>query len=182
MQGTFACEKDVFWLSLLYHGNKGLVFLALFSLLMPKLSDGKPSIPKNSQSARFGDVSAQQNLASAYLTGAFNTPIQPANSLVWLEKSYLSITNQLVIDTSSGDASDLVFSESLAPIFSLLSTIPLANTVGSPAFPFGWKLFWKLADPFHSPPDSLSRPLTFSSCAECPMATHSIFIIARVCG
>ena len=98
------------------------------------------------QSARFGDVSAQQSLASAYLTGAFNTPIQPANSLVWLEKTYLSITNQLVIDASLGDASDLVFSESLAPIFSLLSTIPLANTVGSPAFPFGWKLFWKLAD------------------------------------
>jgi uncharacterized protein len=26
------------------------------------------------QSARLGDVLAQQNLASAYLTGAFNTP------------------------------------------------------------------------------------------------------------
>jgi uncharacterized protein len=98
------------------------------------------------QSARFGDVSAQQSLASAYLTGAFKTPPQPANSLVWLEKSYLSITNQIVIDTSSGDASDLAFSEPLLPIFSLLSTIPLAITVGSPAFPFGWKLFWKLAD------------------------------------
>ena len=97
------------------------------------------------QSARFGDVSAQQNLASAYLTGAFNTPIQPANSLVWLEKSYLSITNQLVIDTSSGEASDLAVSGPLLPIFSLLSTIPLAITVGSPAFPFGWKLFWRLA-------------------------------------
>jgi TPR repeat protein len=97
------------------------------------------------QSARFGDVSAQQNLASAYLTGAFNTPIQPANSLVWLEKSYLSVTNQLVTDVSSTNASDLSFSDSLAPIFSLLSTIPLATTVGSPAFPFGWRLFWKLA-------------------------------------
>jgi TPR repeat protein len=98
------------------------------------------------QSARFGDVSAQQSLASAYLTGVFKTPPQPANSLVWLEKSYLTITNQLVIDTRSGDATNLGFSESLLPIFSLLSTIPLANTVGSPAFPFGWKLFWKLAD------------------------------------
>jgi len=97
------------------------------------------------QSARFGDVSAQQNLASAYLTGAFNTPIQPANSLVWLEKSYFSITNQLVADTISDDAFDLGFSDSLAPVFSLLSTVPLANTVGSPSFPFGWKLFWKLA-------------------------------------
>ena len=111
------------------------------------------------QSARFGDVSAQQNLASAYLTGAFKTPLQPANSLVWLEKSYLSIKNQLVKDRSSGDDSDLVFSESLLPIFSLLSTVPLASTVGSPAFPFGWKLFWKLAD-VSLPSDSLSLPLS----------------------
>jgi uncharacterized protein len=111
------------------------------------------------QSARFGDVSAQQSLASAYLTGAFKTPPQPANSLVWLEKSYLTITNQLVIDTSSGDASDLAFSGPLLPIFSLLSTIPLVNTVGSPAFPFGWKLFWKLADVSPSS-GSLTLPLS----------------------
>jgi uncharacterized protein len=111
------------------------------------------------QSARFGDISAQQSLASAYLTGAFKTPPQPANSLVWLEKSYLTITNQIVTDTSSGDASDFGFSDSLLPIFSLLSTIPLANTVGSPAFPFGWKLFWKLADVSLSS-DSASSPLS----------------------
>lgn len=111
------------------------------------------------QSARFGDVSAQQSLACAYLTGAFKTPPQPANSLVWLEKSYLTITNQIVIDTNSGDASDLAFSESLLPIFSLLSTIPLAKTVGSPAFPFGWKLFWKLADVSVSS-DTASSPLS----------------------
>jgi len=111
------------------------------------------------QSARFGDVSAQQSLASAYLTGAFKTVPQPANSLVWLEKSYLTITNQIVIDTSSGDASDLALSESLVPIFSLLSTIPLVNTVGSPAFPFGWRLFWKLADVSLSS-DAISSPLS----------------------
>jgi uncharacterized protein len=114
------------------------------------------------QSARFGDVSAQQILASAYLTGAFKTPLQPSNSLVWLEKSYLTITNQLVIDTSSGDASDLAISESLLPIFSLLSTIPLANTVGSPAFPFGWKLFWKLANASLSA-DSVSASLSHAA-------------------
>jgi TPR repeat protein len=117
------------------------------------------------QSARFGDVSAQQNLASAYLTGAFNTPIQPANSLVWLEKSYFSITNQLVTDISSDDLSDLSFSDSLAPIFSLLSTVPLANTVGSPAFPFGWKLFWKLAVALPTSPPAgspLSAPSSIS--------------------
>jgi TPR repeat protein len=114
------------------------------------------------QSARLGDVSAQHNLASAYLTGVFNTPIQPANSLVWLEKSYLSITNQLVADSSSDDAFDLSFSDSLAPVFSLLSTIPLANTVGSPAFPFAWKLFWMLAtNPSTSiPSGALDAPLS----------------------
>jgi TPR repeat protein len=120
------------------------------------------------QSARFGDVSAQQNLASAYLTGAFNTPIQPANSLVWLEKSYFSIRNQLVADTSSDDASDLAFSDSLVPIFSLLSTVPLANTVGSPAFPFAWKLFWKLAVASPSSPSadsSLSPPTSIFQAA-----------------
>jgi TPR repeat protein len=114
------------------------------------------------QSARFGDVSAQQNLASAYLTGDLNTPIQPANSLVWLEKSYFLITNQLVAESSSDDLSDLSFSDSLAPIFSLLSTVPLANTVGSPAFPFGWKLSWKLADiPLST--NSSSSPLSQSA-------------------
>jgi TPR repeat protein len=106
------------------------------------------------QSARFGDVSAQQSLASAYLTGAFNTPIQPSNSLVWLEKSFFSIANQLVTEKSAVTTAELGLSAPLAPIYSLLSTIPLANTVGSPAFPFGWKLFWELAEdtphPFHS--------------------------------
>jgi TPR repeat protein len=82
--------------------------------------------------------------------------------LVWLEKSYLSITNQSVIEISSDDASDLGSSEPLAPIFSLLSTIPLANTVGSPAFPFGWKLFWKLADA-PLPSESLSSPLSHAA-------------------
>jgi TPR repeat protein len=118
------------------------------------------------QSARFGDVSAQQNLASAYLTGAFNTPIQPANSLVWLEKSYFSITNQLVTDISSDDAFDLGFSDSLAPVFSLLSTVPLANTVGSPAFPFGWKLFWKLAAALPSSPCTDSPLSALSSISQ----------------
>jgi uncharacterized protein len=117
------------------------------------------------QSARFGDASAQQNLASAYLTGAFNTPIQPSNSLVWLEKSYFSITNQLVTDISSDDVFDFGFSDSLTPVFNLLSTIPLANTVGSPAFPFGWKLFWKLAAALPSSPTAdslLSAPSSIS--------------------
>jgi len=120
------------------------------------------------QSARFGDVSAQQNLAAAYLTGAFDTPVQPANSLVWLEKSYFSIINQLVTDISSDDIFDLGFSDSLTSIFSLLSSVPLANTVGSPAFPFGWKLFWKLAialPPTSSADSPLSAPSHISQTA-----------------
>ena len=111
------------------------------------------------QSARFGNVSAQQNLAAVYLSGAFNTPIQPVNALVWLEKSYLSIINQSVADLSSDDIFDFDITKPLAPIFSLLSTIPLANTVGSPAFPFGWSLFWKLA----KVPDSLAPSPSFDN-------------------
>ena len=90
-------------------------------------------------SARLGDVSAQQKLASAYLTGAFKTPIQPANALIWLEKSYFSITNQALENQSS----------SSAEIFDLLSqvaNIPLAETFNSPAFEFGWNSFWKLSE------------------------------------
>jgi TPR repeat protein len=90
-------------------------------------------------SARLGDVSAQQNLASAYLTGAFKTPIQPANALIWFEKSYFSITNQSLESQSSSNSE----------IFGLLSkvaNIPLAETFNSPAFAFGWESFWKLAE------------------------------------
>jgi TPR repeat protein len=100
------------------------------------------------QSARLGDVSAQQNLASAYLTGAFKTPIQPANALIWLEKSYSSIQNLSLGNTSLSDA-EISFSEALsAPILGLLekiSAVPLAATFNSPAFSFGWKSFWELA-------------------------------------
>jgi len=88
--------------------------------------------------ARLGDVSAQQKLASAYLTGDFKTPIQPANALIWLEKSYISIKNQLLIDQSSGDTQILQALEKIA-------SVPLALTFNSPAFGFGWDSFWQLA-------------------------------------
>ena len=100
------------------------------------------------QLARIGDVSAQQNLASAYLTGAFKTPIQPANALIWLEKSYLSLKNQFVSTASSGNTEiseiDVATPEMLA-MFEHVSSVPLAATLSSPAFSFGWELFWKLA-------------------------------------
>ncbi|WP_438979286.1 tetratricopeptide repeat protein [Polynucleobacter sp.] len=99
------------------------------------------------QSARLGDVSAQQKLASAYLTGALNTPIQPANALIWLEKSYLSITNQ-VINNSSAEATKFLELDTPSPemlgILNQISLVPLGRTFNSPAFSFGWESFWKL--------------------------------------
>ena len=90
-------------------------------------------------SARLGDVSAQQNLAHAYLTGAFKTPIQPANALIWLEKSYLSLLNQALENQASGNPQIL-------DVLSQVANIPLAETFNTPAFMFGWDSFWRLAE------------------------------------
>lgn len=100
-------------------------------------------------SARLGDVSAQQMLASAYLTGAFKTPIQPANALIWLEKSYFSITNQLVGEEPSNQPEIL-------NVLNQVATIPLADTFNSPAFDFGWSCFWRLAEAKDSSDASLA--------------------------
>jgi len=100
------------------------------------------------QSARLGDVSAQQNLASAYLTGALKTPIQPANALIWLEKSYLSIKNQVVNDSSLAATEFLELdqrSPEMLGILKQISLVPLGLTFNSPAFSFGWESFWMLA-------------------------------------
>jgi sec-independent protein translocase protein TatC len=70
-------------------------------------------------SARLGDVSAQQKLASVYLTGAFKTPIQPSNALIWLEKSYFSITNHLVGSQISSSAEVLDLLNQVAFIIAL---------------------------------------------------------------
>ena len=91
------------------------------------------------RSARLGDVSAQQQLASAYLNGSFNTPIQPANALIWLEKSYLFITNQKLNEYSSGDTQ-------ISQIQQQISEVPLFATFNSPAFTFGWECFWSIAE------------------------------------
>jgi uncharacterized protein len=90
-------------------------------------------------SARIGDASAQQKLAEVYLTGAFKTPIQPTNALIWLEKSYFSIKNQRLKDKTSGDYE-------IDGVWELMTSIPLAQTVNSPAFQFGWVSFWQLAE------------------------------------
>ena len=101
------------------------------------------------RSARLGDVSAQQQLASAYLSGSFNTPIQPSNALIWLEKSYFSITNQLLSFNTSSETEispDLVGSPELFGVLEQISTLPLAETFNSPAFKFGWESFWRIAE------------------------------------
>ena len=95
-------------------------------------------------SARLGDVSAQQILASAYLTGDLNTPIQPANALIWLEKSYFSLLNQSLTNDNSGGAE-------MTQLFAQIANIPLAETFRSPAFAFGWDSFWRIAQSQVSP-------------------------------
>ena len=90
-------------------------------------------------SARLGDVLAQQKLAQAYMTGAFKTPIQPSNALIWLEKSYFSITNQIVEDQSA-------IEDEISKLLTQVANIPLAETFNSPAFSFGWGSFWDLAE------------------------------------
>ncbi len=94
------------------------------------------------QSARLGDVSAQQSLASAYLSGAFNTPIQPANALIWLEKAYFSITNQSISKHSSDSGLSVPNFAALGPLFTQLTSVPLASTFNTPGFEFGWCGFW----------------------------------------
>ena len=94
---------------------------------------------KIQSSARLGDVLAQQKLAQAYMTGAFKTPIQPANALVWLEKSYFSITNQVL---KKNDSLQL----EIVGLLDQLASIPLAETFNSPAFEFGWRSFWELSE------------------------------------
>ncbi|MBT8583225.1 sel1 repeat family protein [Polynucleobacter paneuropaeus] len=90
-------------------------------------------------SARMGDVSAQQKLANAYMTGAFKTPIQPANALIWLEKSYFSLTNQELGEKNS-------VAHEISELLAQVANIPLAETFNSPAFAFGWTSFWELSE------------------------------------
>jgi TPR repeat protein len=90
-------------------------------------------------SARLGDVLAQQKLAQAYMTGAFKTPIQPTNALIWLEKSFFSITNQRLEEISS-------IQQEVSVLLDQVANIPLVETFNSPAFGFGWSSFWELAE------------------------------------
>jgi TPR repeat protein len=69
--------------------------------------------------------------------------------LIWLEKSYFSITNQLLsVHTSSEDeiSADFTGAPELFGVLEQISTIPLAETFNSPAFKFGWDSFWRIAE------------------------------------
>ena len=89
--------------------------------------------------ARSGDVSAQQDLALVYLNGLFNTPIQPSNALIWLEKAHFSLLDQF--NQEPGTLESLT-----TQLFAKVVQIPIAETLGSPAFNFGWDTFWKLTE------------------------------------
>jgi len=90
-------------------------------------------------SARLGDVLAQQKLAQAYMTGAFKTPIQPTNALIWFEKSYFSIINQGLEESAS-------IQDEISGLLNQVASIPLVETFNSPAFSFGWGSFWEVAE------------------------------------
>ena len=98
-------------------------------------------------SARTGDVLAQQKLAEAYLTGMFKTPIQPANALIWLEKSYSSIRNQLS-DQENG------YEHQISGVLRQIANIPIAQTFNTPAFGFGWNTLWGLCQSSTTPPET----------------------------
>jgi TPR repeat protein len=122
--------------------QQALSFLSIIGLRCQNCHMASREFLKILSSARLGDVSAQQSLANAYLTGAYKTPIQPANALIWLEKSYFSITNQTLEDQSSSGSEIL---KALAQV----ASIPLVETFNSPAFGFGWDSFWRIAEANH---------------------------------
>jgi TPR repeat protein len=140
-------SKGSFLAFFVVSGQQGLRFLSFQTSECQNCHMASREFLKILKSARLGDVSAQRNLASAYLNGTFETPIQPSNALIWLEKSYLSHQNQIVSQVSSGSAEiseidDL--SDKALEILEQIATVPLVATFNSPAFSFGWKSFWKL--------------------------------------
>jgi uncharacterized protein len=135
---SFCLSKGSFLAFFVVSGQQGLCFLSFMAFECQNCHMASREFLKILSSARTGDVSAQQKLAEAYLTGAFKTPIQPANALIWLEKSYLSLQNQ-------GPEAQSSNTSEIAKILNQMANIPLAETVNSPAFQFGWESFWQIA-------------------------------------
>jgi TPR repeat protein len=59
--------------------------------------------------------------------------------LIWFEKSYFSISNQILEDQSAVE-------NEISELLTQVSNIPLAETLNSPAFSFAWESFWVLAE------------------------------------
>ena len=88
---------------------------------------------KTMKEARSGDVFSQQKLGEIYLNGEFNTPIQPANALIWLEKAFKAYQSQGLLEKM-----DLV-------VGSILK-LNLPDILNSPSADFAWACFFKAAD------------------------------------
>ena len=131
-------SKGSFLVFFVVSRQQALCFLSFMPLECQNCHMASREFLKILSYARLGDVSAQQKLASAYLGGFFNTPIQPSNALIWLEKSYFSLQNQSLTDESFSNTH-------LTQLFAQIAHVPLVETFNSPAFPFGWDSFWKIA-------------------------------------
>ena len=83
---------------------------------------------KTMKEARSGDVFSQQKLGEIYLNGEFNTPKQPANALIWLEKAHKAYQSQGLLEKM-----DLVLGSILK--------LNLRDTLNSPAVDFAWQCF-----------------------------------------
>lgn len=83
--------------------------------------------------ARSGDVFSQHKLGEIYLLGQFNTPKQPNNALVWLEKAFKGYEVQKLLDKQ-----ELVISSILK--------LNLTDTLNSPAVEFAWQCFFDAAN------------------------------------
>ena len=135
---SFCLSKGSFLVFFVVSRQQEGCFLSFYPFECQNCQMASREFLKILSSARLGDAFSQQKLGEAYLTGAFKTPIQPSNALIWLEKSYLSLKNQSTEEETSN--SPQIFS-----ILSQLANIPLAQTVDTPAFQFGWESFWRLA-------------------------------------
>ena len=78
--------------------------------------------------ARSGDVFSQQKLGEIYLNGEFNTPKQPTNALIWLEKAYRGFESKGLL-------------ENLDPVIGSVLKLNLSEALSSPAVDFACKCF-----------------------------------------
>lgn len=146
---SFCLSKGSFLAFFVVSRQQRVSFLSFEAMQCQNCHMASREFLKILSSARLGDVLAQQKLAEAYLTGAFKTPIQPSNALIWLEKSFLATQTHNSVGSSS---------EITEPphIFSLMAKLPLAETFSSPSFQFGWESFWKIAQSENDPSNVLS--------------------------